>query len=78
MASVGNRQNLTDAEAALAIDIYDSNGRFNPSKTKAANDTIFHTNNVVTSVISGSVVKNASATLAKHQTARNAILNGLK
>ena len=77
MATVGNRQNLTDAEAALAVDIYE-NGKINQAKTKAANDTIFHTNNVVNSVISGSIVKNVPATLAKHQTARDLILSGLK
>lgn len=74
MATVGNRQNLTPEEAALAVDIYDSKGRLDAARTKAANDVIFHANNVVTSVISGSIVKDAAATLAKHKAARASIL----
>lgn len=75
MATVGNRQNLTPEEAALAVQIYDSKGRLDPARTDAANRVIFHSNNVVFSVVSGSLVKDAAATLAKHKTARAAVLS---
>jgi hypothetical protein len=78
MGNVGNRQNLTDAEAAMAVEIYNAAGRLDKAKTDAANAAIFHTNNVVTTVISGSIVKNAAATLAKHKTARDAVLADLR
>ena len=71
MASVGNRQNLTPEEAALAVEVFNSAGRLDKVKTDAANDVIFHTNNVVTSVIAGSIVKNVAATLASHKAARD-------
>jgi hypothetical protein len=75
MATIGNRQNLTPEEAALSVEFYNSVGRLDAAKTKAANDKIFHSNNVVTTVIAGSIVKNAAATLAKHKTARDQILS---
>ncbi len=70
-----NRQNLSSDEAALAVEIFNSAGRLDSAKTDAANDVIFHTNNVVTSLVAGSVVKNTAATLAKHKTARDKILS---
>ncbi len=77
MGNVGNRQNLSNAEAAMAVEIYNSAGRLDAAKTKAANDAIFHTNNVVTTVISGSIVKDSAATLAKHKAARDQIISNL-
>lgn len=74
MASVGNRQNLTPEEAALAVTVFNNSGRVDPVKTQAANDKIFHANNVVTTVISGSIVKDVTATVNKAKTARTAVL----
>jgi len=78
MATLGNRQNVTSDEAALAVEVFNSAGRLDPHKTRAANDAIFHSNNVVTSIISGSVVKNAAATLAAHKAARDKFLSDNK
>jgi len=78
MAALKNRQNLTPEEAALAVEVYNSAGRLDQAKTDAANNAIFHSNNVVSSVISGSIVKNTAATLAKHKTARDQFLSDNK
>lgn len=78
MATLGNRQNLTDAELANAVQLYDAKGHADEVGTKAANDVIFHTNNEVTSVIQGSVVKNVAATVVKQAASKAAILAGRK
>ncbi len=74
MSTLKNRQNLTPEEAALGVEIFTSTGRLDSAKTDAANNIIFHTNNVVTSFVSGSVVKNTAATLAAHKAARDKVL----
>jgi len=78
MATLKNRQNLTPEEAALAVEVYNSIGHLDSARTDAANGQIFHTNNVVTTVISGSIVKDTAATLVKHKTARDLVLAGLR
>lgn len=75
MANLNNRQNLTPEEAALAVEVFDSKGRLDTVRTNAANDAIFHSNNVVTSNINGSVVKNTASSLAKHKAARDLFLS---
>lgn len=45
MATIGNRQNLTAVEVANAVEVYNSAGRLDPGKTKAANDDVFHPRN---------------------------------
>jgi len=75
VATLNNRQNLTPEEAALAVEVFDSKGRLDTARTNAANDAIFHSNNVVTSNINGSVVKNTASSLAKHKTARDLFLS---
>lgn len=70
MASVKNRQGLHPDEAANAVEIYNAAGRLDPAKTDAANNEIFHSNNTVSTVISGSIVKDLAATVAKQKTAR--------
>jgi hypothetical protein len=78
MAALKNRQNLTPEEAANAVEIYNSVGHLDQARTDAANNEIFHTNNVVKVNLGGSVVKDVAATLAKHKTARDAVLANLR
>jgi hypothetical protein len=78
MTTIGNRQNLTDAEASLAVEVYNAAGRLDSVKTKAANDTIFRSDNVITSAVAGSVVTNVSATTTKIKNARDKILSDNK
>lgn len=75
MATLKNRQNLTAEEAVHAIEFYTSSGRVDTAKSDAANNEIFHTRNVILTNVSGSLVKDTAATIAKHKVARDKILS---
>jgi len=67
---LNNRQNLTADEQLHAVEVFNASGRLDQVKTDAANNEIFHSRNVVLVNSSGSVVKDAAATLAKHKAAK--------
>jgi hypothetical protein len=78
MATIRNRQNLTDAEAVNAVEVFDANGRLNTVLTDADNDEIFHAKNTVVSNVGGSSVKNVPAALAAQAAAKVVVRNRRK
>ena len=75
MATLKNRQNLTPEEVFHAIDFYNSAGHVDTQRSEVANNEIFHARNVVLVPISGSLVKDSAATLAKIKATKDRILS---